>query len=156
MTLLKKLLIAASMVLFTSVASAESFNLGDVTGLSVFGFSNEVMGEFTDDASFSLSTASEFEAVVFNFSFATFSAIDSFTITVSDMSSGIAYAFSDVVTNVSFALGAGDYDVLVTGNAGTVGSYAVTVSPVPEASTVALLLSGLGFVSVMAKRRRKL
>ena len=156
MTLLKKLLIAASMVLFTSVASAESFNLGDVTGLSVFGFSNEVMGEFEDDASFSLSTASEFEAVVFNFSFATFSAIDSFTITVSDMSSGIAYAFSDVVTNVSFALGAGDYGVLVTGNAGTVGSYAVTVSPVPEASTVALLLSGLGFVSVMAKRRRKL
>lgn len=156
MTLLKKLLIAASMVLFTSVASAESFNLGDVTGLSVFGFGNEVIGEFTDDASFSLSTASEFEAVVFNFSFATFSAIDSFTITVSDMSNGIAYAFSDVVTNVSFALGAGDYGVLVTGNAGTVGSYAVTVSPVPEASTVALLLSGLGFVSVMAKRRRKL
>jgi hypothetical protein len=154
MTLLKKLLIATSMVLFTSIASAESFDLGDVTGESVFGISNEVVGAFEDTATFTLTAPSEFEAVVFNFSFATFSAIEDFTISI--MGQG-AVAFSEVVTqNINFTLAAGTYDVFVTGDAGTVGSYAVTVSPVPEASTIALMLSGLGFVSFVAKRRRKL
>ena len=105
MTLLKKMLIATSMVLFTSVVSAETFPLGDVTGDSVFGVSNDVTGTFSDEATFTLSSASGFDAALFNLSFSTYSAITDFTLTISSGASTILTLMpTSVVETASFTL----------------------------------------------------
>ena len=157
MTLLKKMLIATSMVLFASVVSAETFPLGDVTGDSVFGVSNDVTGTFSDEATFTLSSASGFDAALFNLSFSTYSAITDFTLTITSGASTILTLMpTSVVETASFTLAAGNYLISITGNTGAVGTYDFTVSPVPEASTIALFMSGLGFIGYAVRRRRKL
>ena len=54
---------------------------------------------------------------------------------------------------------AGPLVLTVMGNAGSGGSYAgvlnVTLAPVPEPETYAMLLGGLGLLGVMARRRKQ-
>jgi PEP-CTERM motif len=53
-------------------------------------------------------------------------------------------------------LGAGAYNLTISGNAGVGGSYGgnVVLTPVPEPETYALMFAGLGIVGFVAARRR--
>lgn len=66
---------------------------------------------------------------------------------------------SDVWQLSSAVLGAGNYYLAVSGSAvsKSAGSYSlgVTVTPVPEPETYAMLLGGLGLMGVVARRRKQ-
>ena len=95
-------------------------------------------------------------AVIFNFSFSSIDfVIEDFWI---EISNGTESFGSYVTSNLDIYfdyLPAGDYDLILNGNAGLGGTYDLTISAVPEASTVAMLLSGLGIVGFASRRRRQ-
>jgi len=66
---------------------------------------------------------------------------------------------TDIWQLSSATLGAGDYYLAVSGSAvsKSAGSYSlgVTVTPVPEPETYAMLLGGLGLMGVVARRRKQ-
>ncbi|MEP2653482.1 MAG: FxDxF family PEP-CTERM protein [Paraglaciecola sp.] len=155
MKIFKKIIATLSLVALSAFANAETFDLGDVTGESVFGISNDVYSSFSDEATFTLTSSSLFESVLFNISFATFGAISDFELLISGAGTNLLFTSTDIVDTFSFGLTAGDYTMSATGNAFGPSTYDFTVSPVPEASTIALMLSGLGFVGFMARRGRK-
>jgi PEP-CTERM putative exosortase interaction domain len=67
---------------------------------------------------------------------------------------------SDVAVSIADTLGAGSYHFLVRGLADGTGThqgiYTFSAAAVPEASSTAMLLAGLGLVGVMARRRQVL
>ena len=72
-----------------------------------------------------------------------------------------SFAFNDVTGSISHSFGAlagGDYYYLVsgtgTGSAGGFYTLSSTVTPVPEPESYALMLSGLGAIGFVARRRR--
>ncbi|HCK93485.1 MAG TPA: hypothetical protein DHW71_10875 [Gammaproteobacteria bacterium] len=157
MTTLRSALLAAFISLLSLPAFAEDLgDLGDVSGEAVFGFSNDVTGGFEDTGSFTLSEGTDVFAVIFNFSFSSIDfVIEDFWI---EISNGTESFGSYVTSNLDIYfdyLPAGDYDLILNGNAGLGGTYDLTISAVPEASTVAMLLSGLGIVGFASRRRRQ-
>lgn len=157
MTTLRSALVAALISLLSLPAFAEDLgDLGDVSGEAVFGFSNDVVGGFEDTGSFSLSSGTDVFAVIFNFSFSnTDFVIEDFWV---EITNGTDMFGSYVTSNLDVYfdyLPAGDYDLVLNGNAGLGGTYDLSISAVPEASTVAMLFSGLGIVAFASRRRRK-
>lgn len=111
---------------------------------------------FTNTFNFSLSSLSD---LVASFSL---TGLGSATVSLRDGSGSVLGSFSTQSSgSASFSnLAAGNYSYSVTGGswfgAGTFTSTLtpVSVSPVPEPGSLAMLLAGLGMVGFMARRRR--
>jgi hypothetical protein len=78
-----------------------------------------------------------------------------------DLSSALTPSYTDsffTYTAYSFnGLSAGDYIARITNTGNTFGSvgFKATVTPVPEAGSIAMAVAGLGVVGLIAARRRK-
>jgi hypothetical protein len=156
--LLGSLALAAGMVASTG-AGAATYDLGTLpAGVTQFGV-NQASGSFSDTIDFTLSGLSILSAGVgaLNFSLggATYKNISNLDLTVyssngTDLGSG-----ADVTLK---GLAAGSYYVIVSGQATGLagGEYggAISVSPVPESSTLAMLLAGLGVMGYVVSRRK--
>ncbi len=162
MKMINKMGLAASLILASSLANAASFNLGDITATDASGNVTVddsfglLAGAFTDTFKFTLSEGNFFEA----FAVSGNAAISEFTKLAVMGYSGNASAigsFSTIALGPTW-LAAGSYDLLVsgvaTGNA-SAGYALSTVTAVPEPSSIALMLGGLGLVGFMAARRSK-
>ncbi len=165
MTLLKKMMLAASLFLVSNFASAAVYDLG--TGLNLdenIGVpSNQLVvgsssaGLFADFFNFTLTNDSIFsQELLYSSGFTAlgFSIVEFGTnnIVGSSVTTG-----SNTLEVSDLWLSAGNYTTNVLGLFdGGFGAYSLTstVSPVPEASTLAMLLGGLGLVGFMARRRK--
>ena len=157
MTLLKKMMLAASLFLASNFASAAPYDLSLTTGsdLKIVGAAS--IGLFIDNFSFTLDQDSFLDqdlAYFGDFNQIEFSILDAF---YTEM--GSATMIGGVLSIDNLFLQAGDYVTVVAGVFdGGFGAYALATSitsPVPEASTIAMMLGGLGLVGFMAARRRK-
>lgn len=158
MTLLKKMMLAVSLLVASSFASAAVYNLNlidNTVDTQLVGLGTT--GTFGDLFHFTLEDdliVSQVMDTLGSFSFLGFSVYDSVGATLIDSA---AVGFDGKLRIESLFLAAGDYTSYVTGVLdGSFGGYAFTtaVSPVPEASTLAMLLGGLGLVGFMARRRK--
>ena len=187
MNLLKKIMLAASMMLALNVADAaidlDKGDLGNVTNGSITtsqtitdilgsgtGFSHywsfnfdpaqQVFGFLVDSKS--QTAGGEITVAIDPLTVAlykTVSAIDDTIIgsAVYDwsLSAGTTEFFSGVIDAGTYRL---DFDGTVTGsqygNYSFAGDFTSVATPVPEPSTVALMLAGLGLVGFMARRRK--
>jgi len=162
MKFLRNIAIGISVMFLSLSANAEYLgDLGDVTEQSVFGFSNDVESEFTDTGNFSLTETTDVFALLFSFSFSEpDNLISDFVVTISNsLGETMSWEVSDFLVFTTGTLSQADYTVLLSGNAGFGGTYDLSiaqVSAVPEASTFALMLSGMGIVAFAARKRRKL
>ncbi len=160
---MNKMGLAASLVLASNVASADSYDLFD----HPLNFAHVVSasGSFTDVFSIVLDDNATGDIL---FSAATDS-ISAFTsLTFSGNSVNLVgntgffgnFSLAEVGVNVT-GLVAGTYTITIAGEsmydgAGySVDSTLEAVSPVPEPSSIALMLGGLGLVGFMAARRSK-
>ena len=164
MTLLKKMMLAASLFLASNFASAAVYNFGTglnenigvpsaqlVAGMSSAGlFADFFNFTLTDDSIFSQELQYSLEGfTVLGFSIVEFGTNN---IVGSSVTTG-----SNTLEVSDLWLSAGNYTTNVLGLFdGGFGAYSLTstVSPVPEASTLAMLLGGLGLVGFMARRRK--
>ncbi|HEX8957366.1 MAG TPA: FxDxF family PEP-CTERM protein [Burkholderiaceae bacterium] len=155
---LSSLALAAGLVASAS-AGAATYNLGTLpAGITQFGV-NQVSGSFSDTIDFTLSNMSTLSvgigALNFNLGGSPFKNISNLDLTLhtaggTDLGSG-----ADITLH---NLAAGGYYAIVSGNANGAagGEYggAISVSPVPEAGTVAMLLAGLGLLGYVVSRRK--
>ena len=160
MTFVKSILATAVITGASFNASAATFNLGDVTGQSGFGASNNGVGMFDDTINFSLTAAQNISAILFNFSFdMPQNVIGGFTATLSYEGSVIdSMVITDNVVSDSINASAGNYSINLVGDFGDAyGTYNVgaSIAPVPEPSTLGLMFGGMGLVGLMAYRARK-
>lgn len=163
LSLIKKSGIVASLILASSLVSAEDYFLGDITS-STIDRDTLIMpeGAFTDNFNFTLSEGNIFSALATS----SIASISEFTdISLEDMI-GTTYDISGVFSVAEFTeastgeptfLDAGSYVLSISGiaSAESTGYTLNTVTAVPEPSTIALMLGGLGMVGFMAARRRK-
>ena len=117
---------------------------------------------FIDHFAFKLNPAGNVAAQGVSLNFAPFYNISggSFQLYSGVIGSGSAMGGSTPLNNIpaSYAsLGAGDYYFNITGNAnGTAGGgylFSMVTAPVPEPDALALMLSGLGLIGVVMRRR---
>ena len=159
MTFVKSILATAVITGASFNASAATFYLGDVTGQSGFGASNNGVGMFDDTINFSLTAAQNISAILFNFSFGMpQNVIGDFTATLSYEGSVIdSMVITDNVVMGSANAPAGNYSLNLVGDFGAYGTYDVdaVLAPVPEPSTLGLMFGGMGLVGLMAYRARK-
>lgn len=170
----KFLLAFLAATVFSHPALAANYSLGDVnttTNSLVSGANLVPAGVITDTLSFSLSQDSFVGMTLTNLP--TVLSIGGQQSTVLDISGLAGDVYKDVggtltyqgslsgtstiLTANSLSLGSGNWVLSVTGTAtGTGGgqySYAITAAPVPEVSTWALMLAGLGLVGMQLRRR---
>lgn len=156
--LLKKSAIAAAIGLAAVQAHAVSVSV------STFGGEHDeievataaVKGSFADVYSFTLSTASDLVAGLFNTSVGA-QTVPTATFGLFSVGSVAPLYSGSFASGISATLAAGDYFYLVTGASGSKGgAYALTstVTPVPEPETYALFLAGLGAIGFLTARRR--
>ncbi len=158
MTLLKKMVLAVSLLVASSFASAAVYDL-DTTTSAQFVSSSVVNDSFT----FTLDNDSVLDQVLTNFAF--FGGFDPLGFSIVDAATSTVVGVATAGLNGSMVidalnLQAGDYATVVSGDFN--GSYGIywlstsvtAVSPVPEASTLAMILGGLGLVGFMARRRK--
>ncbi len=168
LVLTKKAGFIASLLLASSFVSADTtYILGDITAGATdytidMDTNNIAMGAFTDKFEFTLTDGNFFSALATS----SIASISEFTdITLEDMTgqvydiSGVfsVAEFTEAATGQSTFLDAGSYFLEIKGIASenSTGYTLNTVtSPVPEPSTIALMLGGLGLVGFMAARRR--
>lgn len=165
-TFAPKMLGALSLVAglsFSTGAYAETHSLGTLSSVDDLGQTftfSKTKGGFNDTLTFNLDSLSNLTAGVGLFSFnLTKNNISSLSMALFDQS-GTSIAVSHGGEEFTINnLHAGGYYANVSGNAiGTKGgTYGVTfaVSPVPEAETYAMLLAGLGIISLIGRRRRQ-
>jgi len=169
MKMINKMGLAASLVLASSLASANVYNLGDITAITTdvtvdTDTNAGVVGAFTDTFAFTLTEGNFFAALATS----AVSSISSFTdISVSGTTgtTGNIFGIFSFATISGEALGqttevfldAGSYNLMVSGvaSASSTGYTLNTVTAVPEPSSIALMLGGLGLVGFMAARRKK-
>jgi len=164
LALIPKIGFVASLILASSLAGANDYSLGDLTYSTI---DTDVLsvpeGAFTDNFNFTLSEGNFFNALatssIASISEFTDISLEDMVGTTYDISGVFSVAeFTEVSTGESTFLDAGSYMLSISGiaSAESTGYTLNTVtSPVPEASTVALMLGGLGMVGFMAIRRRK-
>ncbi|ACT48685.1 FxDxF family PEP-CTERM protein [Methylotenera mobilis] len=162
MKLVKQLLIGAAIFAAVSNAQAATYNLGTLSSdYTEFGSYSVAKGSFSDTINFSLAGTSDTDfgvgSIFVKVGKITRLDITGLTLSLFKGTTDLGLSGTDFSAT---ALGAGDYHLLVTGNAtGTLGgSYAggINVSPVPEADTYAMMLAGLGLMGFVARRRRSL
>lgn len=156
------LLLASGFVGASTSVSTNTYFLGDITYSSFDIGNNPVLeGAFTDEFNFSLTVDNVFNALVTGSKVA----IPEFTsIVLSNGDTGTTFDFSSTFSAAQISgfpsLSAGSYTLFVSGIANSrldSSAYSISgsaVSPVPEPSTIALMLGGLGLVGFMAARRR--
>ena len=158
---------------FSGQAMAVTTSLGPLSTPSSFGFyDTELTGAFTDNYVFSVGGSSFSSSVTsatlgswFNINGLTATLIQtaaygntSGTILAAGSSAGTIPGIVDVSLIAPVNLTAGSYDLQISGTAtgslgGTYGGN-LNLSPVPEPTEGALLLSGMGLLGFIAARRR--
>ncbi len=155
---LGSLALAAGLAVSAS-AGAATYDLGTLsTGVTQFG-PNAVNGTFSDTIDFTIAGASNLAAGVgaLNFSLGStpYFGINNLNLTLYnshnvDLGSGASVSLND--------LSGGSYYAVITGKTYGVagGEYggAISISAVPEASTLAMMLAGLGLLGYVASRRK--
>ena len=145
--------------------------LGILSGSKSFAsVNNDVTGPFTDTFSFALPSASSVGASLTNVSFTFGSSsqffINSFAASLDSTplvlsSTTVSGIYTVQVLAGGVELFAGNHSLTVTGSRdATGGSYggnitATPVTPVPEPSTVVMLLAGLGVMGSIVRRRNR-
>jgi len=162
MKLVKQLLIGATILLAASNAQAATYNLGTLTdSYNEFGSYSVAKGSFSDTINFSLANTSDTDfgvgSIFVKVGNIVRRDITGLTLSLFQGTTDLGLSGTDFSAT---ALAAGDYHLLVTGNAtgsqgGTYGG-GINVSPVPEANTFAMMLAGLGLMGFVARRRRPL
>ncbi|WP_428503271.1 FxDxF family PEP-CTERM protein [Roseateles sp.] len=160
------LTVAAALVVAGGAAQAAVYNLGDITATGALQNSASISNgvSFSDTWNFTLSTYSDAAVLISaNFSRPEF-AFTNFQATISGGNFPAPEALNLTAGN-SFQIlegageaVAGNYTITVSGIANRNNSFYtfnVDVSPVPEPSSYALLMAGLGVVGFMARRSRK-
>lgn len=160
------LALAATLALGAGVAQAATYNLGDITATGALQnsapFGNGV--SFSDTWNFTLSSFSDASVLISaNFSRPEF-AFSNFQATISggafpapealNLTSGSSF---QILEGAGQAI-AGNYTITVSGISNRNNSFytfGIDVTPVPEPSSYALLMAGLGVVGFMARRSRK-
>ena len=156
--ILGSLALAAGLAV-SGMANATTYNLGTLpSGVTQFG-PNIVNGSFSDTIDFTVSSASSLAAGVGQLSFSLgntpYLGINSLNLTLYNSSNVDLGSGTDVTVG---NLASGNYYAVVTGktfgSAGGEYGGAISISAVPEASTAAMMLAGLGMLGYVALRRR--
>ncbi|MCF6346333.1 MAG: FxDxF family PEP-CTERM protein [Thiomicrorhabdus sp.] len=164
MKMINKMGLAASLILASSLANAGAYNLGDITATDASGNVTVdesfglLAGAFTDTFNFTLSEDNFFEAFAVSGN-AAISAFTSMNVLGYFGTPSTTGSFSIIDLTQGVQLAAGSYNLVVsgvaTGNASAGYALTTITSPVPEPSSIALMLGGLGLVGFMAARRSK-
>jgi hypothetical protein len=160
MKTLKTALLASTLMVASTASFATSYNLGVISesGTAKTISYDSSVSSFSDTFSFSfanpLGEISTGTLEVSSFLYDFFS-VENMNVSVSQAGSAVSGPF---VSGSYFSVTPGlEYVATVTGDiTGTVGGtygFAVT-SPVPEASTLSLMMAGFGLVGLMSYRRR--
>ncbi|WIM06107.1 MAG: FxDxF family PEP-CTERM protein [Candidatus Nitricoxidivorans perseverans] len=116
---------------------------------------------FADEYKFSIGTLSTVSAWVGEVNFLGLDLLPGWTVDLMDSTHtslvGGPYAPPGTSASGSWTLGSGDYYVEIAGTTGASGggySYSLSAVPVPEPGELALMLSGMGLMGYMVRRRK--
>lgn len=168
--MIKKTFFALSIMLAVSTAFADdqTFSVGTVPTApnDYYQQVSHLVGNFTDTFTFSIGWGSLYStANILAVANAVPNATNPFSSDISNLSYSI-YQGEEVfgtykagLTTSETLLAAGNYSIMVTGMAdgthgGTYGIDLTAATPMPEPSTYAMLLGGLGLVGFIARRRK--
>ena len=164
MKFLRKMCVAASLILLTSLANASNFQSFEVDDeltnydlgtyeYSLSGYVRGVVAGAINDTGFFEILPGDFNSGVYELSFQPPEVFGELNAKISQGS--VVYDLTKgVAKRLDFSAG-GTWNLEVTGNALGDGTYTFVMSPIPEASTVAMMLSGLGCIAFAARRKRK-
>ncbi|MDD5363791.1 MAG: FxDxF family PEP-CTERM protein [Gallionellaceae bacterium] len=159
MTMQKVLAVALfSAGVFATGLTQAATDLGTVAGsIPTTGFAAPAPGSFADSYVFDIATASSFGGSVTNIAIPSLFNISGLTLSLYDSASNLLATWGTTGGSISLAA-ADDYSFTVSGNAtgamGGIYSFAVSAQPVPEPGEFALMLSGLGLMGYMVRRRK--
>lgn len=155
---LSSLALAAGLAASAS-AGAATYDLGALpVGVTQFG-TYQVSGTFSDTIDFTIGTLSSLSAGVgaLNFSLGgtPYKNISNLDLTIynskgTDLGSGTDLTLKGLAAGSYYAIVSGQ----ATGSAGGEYGGAISLSPVPESSTLAMLLAGLGVMGYVVSRRK--
>lgn len=175
---LKKIAVAVTLIGAASGAYAAAHNLGTLTNVTPLSYSQSgLSGSFNETLSFtfglvpaagiraSFSATGLFGNIGIDPSYSLFGSPFTHLISYPDSTSHIGYLNYDETTH-SFGLSdlvplpwvpGATLALNITGNLGTSSNAAfnLTLAPVPEPETYAMLLAGLGLMGAIARRRKK-
>lgn len=159
LSVIKKLAVAVFIAASGVAAQAALYSFGSLTGTKTQ--TVDVSGDYSDTFSFTLpSTYTGFSGSYFALDFEgdlstnlTFGAGEIALFTATLPTNGSAGGVGVATYANTFSLAPGNYWFTLSGH-GTDANYTVTLAPVPEPETYALMLAGLGLLGVAARRRK--
>jgi len=168
--IIKKIILSVAMAIAATSAFADDqvFSIGAVPTApsDYYQQVSHVIGSFTDTFTFSVASGSLYStANVLMVANTVPKATNPYSSDISNLSYSVYEGteklgtYSAGLTTFETSLSAGSYSILVTGTAdgthgGTYGLDLTTATPMPEPSTYAMMLGGLGLVGFIARRRR--